>query len=279
LSATRHARRLLAEFAGYGRTLVAFSGGVDSGVVLAAAVRAKGSAGAAALTAVSPAVPAADVAAAGEFCATLNIPHYTVRTGEMAVDGYRDNGPTRCYFCKTVLLDAAMRVAVARGFETVATGTNRSDLAAGFRPGIKAAAQRGARTPLADVGLDKRAVRELAQHWRLSIWDKPATACLSSRIAFGVAITPERLARVERAEAAVRRILASRQVCDLRVRDLGEAVRLEVDAGLVDAARDDPAVRLALDDAGFGGTPLTVEAFRSGAMNELLVDMERWRHA
>ena len=267
--------RLVAEFAGYGRTLVAFSGGVDSSVALAGAARALGADRVAAVTAVSPAVPRAEVTAAREFCAELGVAHHTVTTRELDVDGYRDNGPTRCYFCKSTLLDTAMALAEQRGFESVATGTNASDVAAGFRPGIRAAAERGARTPLADAGLDKQAVRDIARQWGLSTWDKPAAACLSSRIAYGIGITPNRLARVERAEAATRRILDG--VHNLRVRDLGDSVRLEVDAHAVAVAQRDPAVRKAIDDAGFAGAPFVVEAFRSGSMNELLPDPERWR--
>jgi uncharacterized protein len=116
----------------------------------------------------------------------------------------------------------------------------------------------------------------VAQHWGLSTWDKPAAACLSSRIAFGVGITPHRLARVERAEAAARSLVGSR---DVRVRDLGDTVRLEVDAHLVADTRANPAVSAAVRAAGFSSTPLVVEPFRSGAMNELLPDPERWRHA
>src|SRR5262249_31920391 len=156
------------------------------------------------------------------------------------------------------------------GFAAVATGTNASDVAAGFRPGIRAAAERGARTPLADLALDKEAGRGIARHWGLSTWGKPAAACLSSRIAYGVAISPGRAARVERAEAAVRRLLAAQQVRDVRVRDLGEAVRVELDAHLVEPVRADPAVRQAIRDAGFAGVPVSVAAFRSGSMNELL---------
>jgi pyridinium-3,5-biscarboxylic acid mononucleotide sulfurtransferase len=271
------AERLVAELAGYGRTLVAYSGGVDSSVVLAAAVRALGAGDVAAVTAVSPAVPAAEVAAARHFCAGLGVDHHAVPTSELEVDGYRENGPTRCYFCKSTLLDTAVEVATAFGFDAVATGTNASDVVAGFRPGIRAAAERGARTPLADAGLDKQAVREIARGWGLSTWDKPAAACLSSRIAFGVSITPYRLARVERAEAAARRLLAGHNVYNLRVRDLGHSVRLEVDAHLVATAQRDAAVRAAIGDAGFADAPLVVEAFRSGAMNELLPDPERWR--
>jgi uncharacterized protein len=268
---------LLAEFAGYGRTLVAFSGGVDSSVVLAAAARALGTGEVAAVTAVSSAVPGAEIEAAGAFCAELGVTHHPVETREMDVAGYRENGPTRCYFCKSTLLDTAVALAAELGYDSVATGTNASDIAAGFRPGIRAAAERGARTPLADAGLDKAAVREVALAWGLSTWDKPAAACLSSRIAFGVGITPHRLARVERAEAAARRLLAGQHVHNLRVRDLGDTVRLELDEHLVSAARQDDAVREAIGAAGFAGAPLVVEAFRSGAMNELLPDPDKWR--
>jgi pyridinium-3,5-biscarboxylic acid mononucleotide sulfurtransferase len=272
------ADRLVTELAGYGPTLVAFSGGVDSSVVLAAAARALG-AKAAALTAVSPAVPAAEIQAAAAFCAELGVAHHPVPTAELDKAGYRENGPRRCYFCKSTLLDTAVDFADAHGFAAVATGTNASDVSAGFRPGIRAAAERGARTPLADLELDKEAVRGIARHWGLSTWDKPAAACLSSRIAYGVAISPARLARVERAEAAVRRLLAAQQVRDVRVRDLGEAVRVELDAHLVEPVRADPAVRQAIRDAGFAGVPVSVAAFRSGSMNDLLADRDRWRDA
>jgi uncharacterized protein len=276
--ATDDADRLVTELAGYGPTLVAFSGGVDSSVVLAAAARALG-AQAAALTAVSPAVPAAEIQAAAAFCAELGVAHHPVPTAELDNAGYRENGPRRCYFCKSTLLDTAVDFAASHGFAAVATGTNASDVAAGFRPGIRAASERGARTPLADLALDKEAVRGIARLWGLSTWDKPAAACLSSRIAYGVAISPARLARVERAEAAVRRLLAAQQVRDVRVRDLGEAVRVELDAHLVEPVRADPAVRQAIRDAGFAGVPVSVAAFRSGSMNELLPDRDRWRDA
>lgn len=264
---------LLAEMAGYGRTLVAFSGGVDSSVVLSAAVRALGAAQVAAVTAVSPSLPAAELDAARRFCADLGVTHHTPATDEMAVPGYRENGPRRCYFCKSVLLDTANSLAVELGFATVTTGTNASDVVAGFRPGIKAAAERGARTPLADVGLDKAAVRAIARHWDLPVWDKPAAACMASRVAYGISVTPARLARIERAEIAVRAALGG-AVRDLRVRDLGDGVRLEVDSDLVERARDDHAVGRAIREAGFGSAPVRVETFRSGSMNDLLADSD-----
>jgi uncharacterized protein len=273
--------RLLAEFAGYGRSLVAFSGGVDSSVALAAAARALAPADVAAFTAVSPAVPAAELAAARALAADLGVRHYTRLTGELDVAGYSGNGPRRCYFCKSVLLEAAGAVAAEQGFAAVVTGTNASDVTAGFRPGIRAAAERGARTPLADLGITKNSVRALARLWGLRTWDKPAAPCLSSRVAYGVPVTAGRLARIERAEAAVRTRLRARgrAVTDLRVRDLGGTVRIELDARAVDQARGDAGVLAAIRSSGFGSEPVDIEAFRSGSLNELLDDPQRWRGA
>jgi uncharacterized protein len=265
---------LLAEMAGYGRTLVAFSGGVDSSVVLAAAVRALGPGQVAAVTAVSPSLPAAELEAAREFCAGLGVAHHTPATDEMDVPGYRENGSQRCYFCKSVLLDTANALAAELGFATITTGTNASDVVAGFRPGIRAAAERGARTPLADAGMDKAAVRAVARHWGLRVWDKPAAACMASRVAYGISVTPARLARIERAETAVRAALGG-AVRDLRVRDLGDAVRLEVDSDLVERARGDHEVGRAIRDAGFSEAPIRVETFRSGSMNDVLADSDK----
>ncbi|MFL6052118.1 MAG: ATP-dependent sacrificial sulfur transferase LarE [Actinoallomurus sp.] len=265
---------LLTEMAGYGRTLVAFSGGVDSSVVLAAAVRALGPGQVAAVTAVSPSLPAAELDAARRFCADLGVTHHTPPTSELEVPGYRENGPQRCYFCKSVLLDTANALAQHLGFATITTGTNASDVVAGFRPGIRAAAERGARTPLADLGLDKAAVRAIARHWDLPVWDKPAAACMASRVAYGIEVTSARLARIERAETAVRALFGG-AIRDLRVRDLGDAVRLELDPDLVEQARDDEAVRTAIREAGFAAAPVHVEVFRSGSMNARLAPSDR----
>lgn len=275
------AGRLVAELAGYGRSLVAFSGGVDSSVALAAAVRALGPDEAAAVTAVSPSLPGAELNAARSFCAALGVAHYTPLTGELDVADYRRNDPRRCYFCKSVLLDTAREIAATHGFEAVVTGTNASDLSAGFRPGIRAASERGARTPLADLGLGKASVRAIARLWGLRAWDKPAAPCLASRVAYGITVTPARLARIERAEGAVRSRLHARgrPVRDLRVRDLGEQVRLELDAEAVDEAREDPGLVSAIRMAGFGEVPVDVQAFRTGSLNELLDDPGRWRDA
>jgi uncharacterized protein len=275
------AARLLAVVGGYGRSLVAFSGGVDSSVVLAAAVRALGPDDVAAVTAVSPALPAAELAAARALAAELGVTHHTPDTRELDVDGYRGNGPRRCYFCKSVLLDTAGALARQHGFATVITGTNASDVAGGFRPGIRAASERDARTPLADLGLAKDSVRAIARLWQLRTWDKPAAPCLASRIAYGVPVSADRLARIERTEGAVRdRLRASgHAVTDLRVRDLGDTVRLELDAGLVDSVRGDPGISAAISGSGFGARPLDVQPFRTGSMNDLLPDPHHWRSA
>jgi uncharacterized protein len=260
-----------------GSVLVAFSGGADSAFLLAAAVRALGVDRVAAATAVSPSLPAAELADATAFAADLGVRHLTPRTEELTRAGYRANGGDRCYFCKAELLDVLAPLVAALGLGHVATGTNADDARAGFRPGMLAAAERGAATPLRDAGLTKAEVRSASRAWGLSTWDKPAAACLSSRVAYGLAITPARLGRVERAEAALRAALAGAgyRVRDLRVRDFGEDARVEVDRELapVLAARPDllGVVR------GFSSVDVDPRGFRSGSMNDLLAEPDRYR--
>lgn len=253
--------------------VVAFSGGADSAFLLAAAVRALGADRVLAATAISDSLPQSERGPAAEFAAELGVAHRMVDTHEMDRDGYRANAGSRCYFCKAELLDVVSPIADELGWD-VATGTNADDAVAGFRPGIRAAAERGAITPLRDAGLTKDQVRAQSQAWALRTWDKPAAACLSSRIAYGITITPKLLARVERAEAAVRACWSAPvAVTDLRVRDLGEGrARLEIDAAALDSLEsDDTARTTALDavrDSGFDHVEL--RAFRSGSMNDAL---------
>lgn len=256
------------------RVLVAFSGGADSAFLLAAAVRALGPERVAAATAYSPAVPVAERSQARAFAESLGVTHFTPETHELEREGYVNNGGDRCAFCKTELVTVLGEVARAHGYDVIATGTNADDAVAGFRPGIAAAAAQGAVTPLLDAGLTKAQVRAASRDWGLPTWDKPASACLSSRIAYGLQITPQRLARVERAEADLRALLGD-TVTDLRVRDLGGGVRVEVDADQVEAVAALPLAAV-LQAAGFEGEP-EVRAFRSGSMNDLLPDPERWR--
>ena len=172
----------------------------------------------------------------------------------------------------------ATNFVVSLGITAVATGTNADDVVAGFRPGIRAAAERGAITPLRDAGLTKQEIRTASRDWGLVTWDKPAAACLSSRIAYGIEVTPQRLARVERAETSLRATLhgAGVPVRNLRVRDLGDRARVEVDREYVDAvAAHLPALLHLLAD--FTDVELDPLGFRSGSMNELLAEPQRWR--
>jgi pyridinium-3,5-biscarboxylic acid mononucleotide sulfurtransferase len=259
-----------------GSVLVAFSGGADSAFLLARAVSVLGAGRVVAGTAVSPSLPAAELAAAAAFADRLGVRHETPGTDELARAGYRANGGDRCYFCKAELLDVLAPLAARLGLAHVATGTNADDAVAGFRPGIRAAAERGAVTPLRDAGLTKAQVRAASREMGLSTWDKPAAACLSSRIAYGVGITPARLARVERAEAVLRVALAGAgiPVRNLRVRDLGPAgARVEVDAELVGAVAARPDLLAAV--RGFGAVTVDPRGFRSGSLNEALDDSYR----
>jgi uncharacterized protein len=252
-----------------GPVAVAYSGGVDSALVLAAAVRALGPDRVLAVTAVSESLAAGELPRARRLTDQLGVAHLTPRTSELTRSGYRANGPDRCYFCKSEVLDTIAALAREHGFDQVATGTNADDARDPHRPGIRAGRERGIHTPLLDTGLKKADVRHLSRNWSLPTWNKPATPCLASRIRYGIEVTPHRLARVDRAETAVRVLLADAEVdvTDLRVRDLGDAARLEVDPPLVGRVAALPGVAQALADAGFAELPHRVEPFRSGRLN------------
>ena len=261
---------LLDTVRGYGPLVVAYSGGADSALVLAAAARALGPDRVLAVTAVSESLASGELAPAHAFAASLGVEHLTPRTHELAREGYRANGPDRCYFCKSEVLDTIAALARDRGFEHVATGTNADDARDPFRPGIAAGRERGIRTPLLDTGLTKNDVRAISRQWSLPTWDKPATPCLASRIRHGIQVTPYRLARVDQAEIAARAVLATAgiPVTDLRVRDLGVTARLEVAAEQVQAVAALPGIREAVAGAGFDGDGIEVGEFRSGRLNE-----------
>lgn len=268
---------LEADLRGRGSVMVAYSGGADSAFLLAAAVRALGPGRVVAATGYSHSLPASERDPGRDFAESLGVRLLTPRTHEMEREGYRANAGDRCFFCKAELLDVLTPLAAEHGIAHVATGTNADDAVAGFRPGIRAAAERGAITPLRDAGLTKAQVREASRRWDLPTWDKPAAACLSSRVAYGVEVTPHRLARVERAEAAVRALLAGAGAPsrDLRVRDVDDLGRVEVDAALLAGplATGAPLADAVLDAvraAGFPAAELDPRGFRSGSMNEAL---------
>ncbi|CAG6395911.1 ExsB family transcriptional regulator [Streptomyces cocklensis] len=268
------AAELLGQFEGRESVAVAFSGGADSALVLAAAVRALGAANVLAVTAVSESLASGELERAAELAATLRVTHRTPRTRELERAGYRANGPDRCYFCKSEVLDSIGRLAAESGFRHVATGTNADDAADPFRPGIRAGSERGVLTPLLSAGLTKPRVRRLSRHWSLPTWDKPATPCLASRVVYGLRISGPRLARIDRAEAAVRARLgtAGVEVADLRVRDLGgRRARIEVPADALSAAAAVPGLCEVVAAAGFDAGAVEVAAFRSGALNDLLI--------
>jgi len=276
---TQRLALLEADLRSRGSVMVAFSGGADSAFLLAAAVRALGPARVAAATAYSDSLPQAERSPARDFAESLGVRVLTPRTHEMEREGYRANGGDRCYFCKAELLDVLGPLAREHGLAHVATGTNADDAVAGFRPGIRAAAERGAVTPLRDAGLTKQQIREASRAWGLPTWDKPAAACLSSRVAYGIEVSPFRLARIERAELAVRAALEAGgvPVRNLRVRDLDDVASIEVDADLLEQAMGLPAVVHAAVDAGFASARLDRKGFRSGAMNERLPEPDLHR--
>jgi pyridinium-3,5-biscarboxylic acid mononucleotide sulfurtransferase len=212
------------------------------------------------------------LATAQHLASLLGVRHTEIATREIDNPGYTANGADRCYFCKSTLIETVISLCHGGTGDLLVTGTNADDVRGGWRPGIRAAAERGAGTPLADVGMSKQDVRALSRDWGLPGWDRPASPCLSSRIAYGVSITPAKLARVDAAEMAVRLVLeqAGVIVYDLRVRDLGDSVRLEVDAASVQdvLAVDDVAPTVA--QAGFGALRLEIRPFRSGSLNSAL---------
>ncbi|MEZ0165404.1 asparagine synthase-related protein [Kineococcus sp. LSe6-4] len=252
-------------FEGVGRLGVAFSGGVDSAVVLAAAVRTLGAARVVAVLGVSPSLPAAERAAAHRVAAVVGAALVEVETHEGDNPAYRANGPDRCFHCKDELFTRIGEdVVTAHGLDAVAYGENADDARRPDRPGSRAATQHRVLRPLADAGLDKAAVRALARAWDLPCADKPAAPCLASRIPHHEEVTPAKLAQVEAAEAALHDL----GLGDLRVRHHGDIARLEVPAADLVRVASDPLreqVRTAVRAAGFRWAVLDLAGVQSGA--------------
>ena len=247
-----------------GGMVIAFSGGVDSTFLAAVAAQELGER-AVAVTALSPTYPAREQNEAAELAEQLGIRHETVDSNELEIEGFADNPPERCYFCKGELFDVLREVAVRHGIETIADGTNADD-EQDYRPGRRAAAERGVVSPLLAAGLDKADIRALSRELDLPTAEKPAFACLASRFPYGSEITEAKLKAVDAVEEALR-VLGFRQ---LRVRHHDDVARIEVEPAEI-ARLAAPGMReqvvKAVQAAGFLYTALDLEGYRTGSMN------------
>ena len=260
--------KLLAVLRAMPRVAVAFSGGVDSAVVAYAAKLAKGDA-AIAVTADSPSVPRRELADAKRLAEAIGIRHIVVATDEFDNPDYLKNDGRRCYFCKSELYSRIERLLPELGHPVVVSGANLDDLG-DYRPGLTAASEKGVRHPLQEAGLTKADVRALAKQWKLPVWDKPASPCLSSRIAPGLAVTPERTRRVEEAEAFLKSL--GLRDCRVRYHD-GDLARLELPKDDVARFAAEPlrtTVADRLRELGFQFVVIDLEGLRSGSMNGLI---------
>lgn len=250
-----------------GSAVIAYSGGVDSTLVVRAAVDTPGLSFVA-LTTRSPTNTVEEVDEAVRLARDIGAEHLVVDVDELETPGYAENPAHRCYLCKETLYPQCEQVARERGLACVADGVNTDDLG-DYRPGLRAAAERGVRHPLVEAGLSKAAVRELSRFYGLPTADRPASPCLSSRFPYGTAITREGLARVAAAEAALKRL----GFVELRVRYLGATARVEVAAAelgrLADASLREKA-RLGIAAAGFDEIVFSETALRSGSLNDTL---------
>lgn len=245
------------------RVVVAFSGGADSAFLAWVAHDTLGAGRATAVTAVSPSLAGGERDDCASLAAEWGLSWRSVETTEMEDAAYRRNDGERCFHCKSALMDALVPMA---GEATIALGVNLDDLG-DHRPGQRAAAEAGAAFPLVDAGFTKADVRVWSQRLGLRTWDKPAAACLASRVPYGTAVSVQVLTRVERAEAALHRL----GLRELRVRHYGDTARLEVpvDAFTVVLARREEVVGAVLD-AGYAYVTLDLEGLRSGNLNRAL---------
>lgn len=260
-------RDLVRILAGHEAVVVAYSGGVDSAYLLAVAAEVLGD-GVVAATAVSPSFPAAERAQAAELAERLGVRHIEVDTDEADRPAYRRNDADRCFHCKSALFDVLEPLAARVDGALIAVGTVTDDLG-DHRPGQRAAAERGVTTPLADAGLSKADVRVLSRRRGLPTWDKPAAACLASRVVYGLEVTPARLSRIEQAEIWLRQRLGAS--ANLRVRDHGEIARVEVDRALLQRTADlADDLHVLLRGLGWTYATLDLAGFRSGSLNASL---------
>jgi pyridinium-3,5-biscarboxylic acid mononucleotide sulfurtransferase len=259
---------------GAARAIVAFSGGVDSAVVLATAARALGAEAVTAVTAVSASYPAGELEQARQVAASLGVKHRAVLTGEVEREAYARNDGERCFHCKTELYATLHRlISERRRPATVVMAGANADDAQDFRPGMRAARQQGIRNPLLEEGLGKEAVRAAARALGLGVADKPALACLSSRVAFGLRIDAGLLGRIDQAEREVRALGFD----SVRVRHFGRTATIEVDGTDVSRLLSHPSLHGLLGrlkEMGWSEVTVDPAGYRTGRMNETL-DLQR----
>jgi uncharacterized protein len=259
--------RLKALFIEMDKALIAYSGGIDSSLVAKVAWDVLGDR-ALAITAVSPSLLPEELEDAQNQALAIGITHELVETQEMDNPNYTTNPINRCYFCKSELHDTLKSIAIARGYPYVVDGINADDLQ-DYRPGIQAAKERGARSPLAEIQLTKIEVRQLAKSLGLSWWDKPAQPCLSSRFPYGEEITASKLQRVGRAEIYLRKLGYQ----NLRVRSIDDTAKIELPPEQIKdfIINQDLAQLVSIFQSyGFTYVTLDLEGHRSGKMNDLL---------
>lgn len=248
--------------------VVAFSGGVDSALVLKVAVQTLGRDRVLAVTGRSASLPSAELATVQSLAAELGADHEFVETAEFDDPHYRANPANRCYYCKTELYSRLTRLAGERGFNSVISGANADDRG-DFRPGLQAAAEHHVRALLAEAGITKAELRRIAAELGLSVHDKPPSPCLSSRVPYGEEITPEKLRRIDDAEAFLR----EQGFRECRVRHHGNLARIEVPAAEIARFSDRELrtrVEARLREIGYQYVSLDLRGFRSGSLNEVL---------
>ncbi len=258
--------RLLGILAGMESVVIAYSGGVDSSFLAAAAWEAlKGKGRVLAVTALSNTYPESEFKQAVDIIGIIGAPHRVIASEELDIPGYSDNPPDRCFYCKGELYGILAEIAKAEGYAFVADGANLDDLG-DYRPGRKAAGEKNVRSPLIEAEFAKEDIRREAKRLGLPNWDKPAAACLASRFPYGVKITAEKLKRVERAEA----VLKEAGFKQLRVRDHNGIARIEIAPAELAAFMGDPRYAewaAAIKRLGFDYVTLDLEGYRTGSLN------------
>ena len=267
-SATEKEAELGAWLRQRGSVLIGYSGGVDSTYLAVVAREALGRDAVLAVLGRSASVPAEQARSAEAIAHANDIPLRLVDTGEVQDPRYAANPVNRCYFCKSVLWEVLVPLARESGIATVVDGTNADDVGE-YRPGAKAARENGVESPLADVGLTKAEIRVLSRERGLPTWSQPSAPCLASRIPYGSEVTTERLAQIERAEAALRELGITG---DLRVRHHDDVARIELEPALIDYWLEPANARQlvhAIRAAGYRRVTMDLRGFRSGSLNVL----------